>query len=77
MALIAVQIVQCNACRGMMKDVSGDDTVTKDIHEATVFRTPQAAATRANMRGWRVWTSWRENGDEYVSRVDCPTHKTT
>ena len=72
MALVAVQVVRCDKCRGMLVDITGDETVTGDLHEATVFPTPQAAATRANVRGWRIWTSWREDGSEYVSRVDCP-----
>jgi len=78
MALVAVQMVQCDGCRGMLMDISGDDTetITTDINKATIFRTPQAAATRANMRGWRIWTSWREDGSEYVSRVDCPKDRT-
>lgn len=56
----------------MLVDTTGDETVTQDISKATIFTTPSAAATRANMRGWRIWTGWRENGEEYVSRVDCP-----
>lgn len=60
----------------MLVDTTGDETVTQDINKATVFATPSAAATRANMLGWRIWTSWRDNGDEYVSRVDCPKDRT-
>lgn len=56
----------------MLRDTTGDETVTQDISEATVFLTPQQAATRANMLGWRVWTSWREDGSTFVSRLDCP-----
>lgn len=62
----------------MLMDISGDaaETITTDIHEATIFQTPQQAATRANVLGWRIWTSWREDGTEYVSRVDCPKDRT-
>lgn len=72
MALVTVQVVQCDTCRGMLLDITGDDTVTQDVNKATLFTSSSAAATRANMRGWRVWTSWREDGSEYVSRFDCP-----
>lgn len=72
MALVTVQVVRCDACRGMLRDTTSDETVTQDVNAATIFLTPQAAATRANMRGWRIWTSWRADGSEYVSRVDCP-----
>jgi len=76
MALVAVQIVQCDTCRGMMMATGDSSDVTSDIREATTYRTTSEAATAANMRGWRIWTGWRDNGDEYVSRVDCPSHKT-
>ena len=72
MALVSVQVARCDGCRGMLRDTTSDETVTQDINEATIFTTPQQAATRANMRGWRVWTGWREDGSEYVSRLDCP-----
>lgn len=72
MALVSVQVARCDRCHGMLRDTTGDETVTQDINEATIFLTPQQAATRANRRGWRVWTSWREDGSEYVSRLDCP-----
>jgi hypothetical protein len=61
-----------------MMVVDGDSSrVTTDIREATTYRTPSEAATAANRRDWRIWTGWRENGDEYVSRADCPADKTT
>lgn len=72
MTLLTVQVVQCDTCRGMLVDTTSDETVTQDVNAATIFRTSQTAATRANMRGWRIWTSWRPDGSEYVSRVDCP-----
>lgn len=76
MAIVTVQVVRCDGCRGMLRDTTGDDTVTQDVNEATLFTNPSIAATRANMRGWRIWTSWREDGSEYVSRVDCPKDRT-
>lgn len=76
MAIVAVHVVRCNTCRGMLTDTTSDENITQDINTATVFATPSAAATRANMLGWRIWTGWRENGDEYVSRVDCPKDRT-
>lgn len=76
MALIVVQMVRCDTCRGMLIDTTSDETVTHDLNAATVFPTSQAAATRANARGWQVWTSWRNDGTEYVSRVDCPNDRT-
>jgi hypothetical protein len=56
----------------MLLDTTSDDTVTEDIHAATIFKSEQTAYNRARARGWRIWTSWREDGSEYVSRADCP-----
>lgn len=76
MALVAVQVVRCDACRGMLRDTKDGDTVTQDVNAATIFPTEQVAATQANMLGWRIWTGWREDGSEFVSRVDCPQDRT-
>lgn len=56
----------------MLRDTTGDETVTQDLREATIFPTQQAAANRASRLGWRIWTGWREDGSSYVSRAECP-----
>lgn len=76
MALVTVQLVRCDGCRGMLRDTADGDAVTQDVNEAAIFLTIQAAANRASILGWRIWTSWKEDGTEYVSRVDCPQDRT-
>lgn len=72
MALVVVQVVQCDACRGMLTRTAGDDTVTQDINEAATFLSKNDAYHRARARGWRIWTGFHSDGSEYVSRADCP-----
>lgn len=72
MGSTSAQIVRCGKCRGMLQDTTSDETVTHDIKKATVFLTTPAAAARAIVRGWRIWTGWRDGDTEYITRVVCP-----